>query len=189
MHDLRGHDLSTEARATMIIRPSCFLTPLKFYGRNPTIPPDPRLDSGWATGPSTCLPKGPAPDRPSDGRGPADRNSLRASARSVSGSRMPRCASCMIFSATKRVAGSSFKLKPRSLQTSSSAIDITLVGTLLTDLMYWRTAKGGLLGLAGHARDDNGLARSNRGPEISWATASCALSRRRGLMPSATRSR
>ena len=38
----------------------CFLTPPKFQGRNPTIPTDPRLDSGWATGPSICLPNGPA---------------------------------------------------------------------------------------------------------------------------------
>jgi hypothetical protein len=42
--------------------PHCFLTPLKFQGRNPTIPTDPRLDSGWATGPSIGLPKGQTPD-------------------------------------------------------------------------------------------------------------------------------
>src|SRR6266566_8986 len=32
----------------------CFLTPPKFQGRNPTIPTDPRLDSGWATGRATA---------------------------------------------------------------------------------------------------------------------------------------
>ena len=37
--------------------PRCFLAPLKFQGRNPTIPTDPRLDSGWTTWPIFLLPK------------------------------------------------------------------------------------------------------------------------------------
>src|SRR6266566_997095 len=45
----------------------CFLTPPKFQGRNPTIPTDPRLDSGWATGHLSACPNGPAP-RPAERR-------------------------------------------------------------------------------------------------------------------------
>src|ERR1700686_3833509 len=43
--------------------PPCLFRLLKFQGRNPTIPTDPRLDSGWATGPSIGLPSGLAERR------------------------------------------------------------------------------------------------------------------------------
>src|SRR5437879_10789056 len=40
---------------------SCFLRPPKFQGRNPTIPIDPTMDAGRATGNLPASPTGPTP--------------------------------------------------------------------------------------------------------------------------------
>jgi len=76
--------------------PRCFLTPPKFQGRNPTIPTDRRLDSGWATGPPICLPKEPG-SRPAERRPRARSIATSAISTPIVGN---RCRQTATFAAT-----------------------------------------------------------------------------------------
>src|ERR1700738_2317680 len=47
--DCAGSARAGTAHGAIATSPHCFLPPLNLQGRNPTIPTDLRLDSGWAT--------------------------------------------------------------------------------------------------------------------------------------------
>ena len=97
----------------------CFLTPPKFQGRNPTIPTNPRLDSGWATGPSICLPNGPA----QTGRATAARSiAVSAISTPIAGN---RCRQTVTFAAN-RVRGRT--PHPRARHTTSLVVLAAMAG-------------------------------------------------------------